>query len=98
MEAVAYPQNPVFEAALIFARCEGIIPAPETAHAIRFVIDEAIRCREEGREECIVFNFSGHGYFDLSAYEKYLNGELEDYEHPEEEIEKTLSQLPKVEE
>lgn len=98
MEAVAYPQNPVFEAALIFARCEGIIPAPETAHAIRFVIDEAIRCREEGREECIVFNFSGHGYFDLSAYEKYLNGELEDYEHPEGEVEKTLSQLPKVEE
>lgn len=96
MEAVAYHQNPVFEAALIFARTEGIVPAPEAAHAVRCAIDEAIKCREEGKEKCIVFNFSGHGYFDLSAYERYLQKELEDYEHPKEEIEKTIQELPQV--
>jgi len=77
IEAVAYPQNPVFEAAVTFARTEGIIPAPETAHAIRAVIDEALACRESGQEKTILFNFSGHGHFDLSAYDAYLEGRME---------------------
>ena len=96
MSAVAYHQNPVFESALIFAQSEGIIPAPETAHAIKCVIDEAIKAREENEEKCIVFNFSGHGYFDLSAYEKFLAKELEDYEYPQEEIEEAIKELPQV--
>lgn len=96
VEAVAYNQNPVFETAVLFAKTEGIIPAPETAHAIKAVIDEAIRCRETGEEKCIVFNFSGHGHFDLSAYEAYLNGKLVDYEYPEEKILEALKDLPVV--
>ncbi|RLA83982.1 MAG: TrpB-like pyridoxal phosphate-dependent enzyme [Deltaproteobacteria bacterium] len=94
VEAVAYPQNAVFEAAVTFARTEGIIPAPETAHAIKAVIDEALKCREEGRENCIVFNFSGHGHFDMSAYDQYFSGSLEDYALPQEEIERALKELP----
>jgi len=78
IEAVAYPQSKVFEAAVQFARTEGILPAPEPAHAIRAVIDEALRCKEEGRAETIVFNLCGHGHFDLKAYEDYLRGDLLD--------------------
>jgi tryptophan synthase beta chain len=96
VEAVAYPQNPVFEAGMLFARTEGIIPAPETNHAIRAAIDEAIRCREKKEEKVIVFNFSGHGHFDLGAYDAYLNGKLEDYEYPEEKIREALKELPQV--
>ena len=77
---MAYHQNPVFEAAVLFAHTEGIIPAPETAHAIKAAIDEAMRCKETGEAKCIVFNFSGHGHFDLAAYDAYLAGELEDFE------------------
>jgi tryptophan synthase beta chain len=77
VEAVAYPQKSVFEAAVTFARTEGIIPAPETAHAIRAAIDEAIACREAGVSKTILFNFSGHGHFDLSAYDAYLEGRME---------------------
>lgn len=95
IEAVAYHQNPVFEAAMTFARTEGIIPAPETAHAIKFVIDEALRCKEEGEEKIIAFNFSGHGHFDLSAYEAYLDGKLEDYEYSDEKVKESLKDLPK---
>lgn len=95
IEAIAYPQNPVFEAAAIFSRTEGIVPAPETAHAIKCVIDEAIKCKKTGDEKVIAFNFSGHGHFDLSAYEAYLDGKLEDYEYPEEKIEEALRKLPK---
>jgi tryptophan synthase beta chain len=98
IEAVAYHQNPVFEAAVSFARAEGFIPAPETAHAIRAAMDEALRCRESGEAKVIVFNASGHGHFDLGAYEKYLRGQLEDYEYPEEKVRETLSRLPVVEE
>lgn len=90
----AYPQNPCFEAAVLFARTEGVIPAPETSHAIRAVIDEALRCRETGEEKVIVFNFSGHGHFDLAAYDAYLEGKLEDYEYPEEKIREALVKLP----
>ncbi|OGS38477.1 MAG: TrpB-like pyridoxal-phosphate dependent enzyme [Elusimicrobia bacterium RIFOXYD2_FULL_34_30] len=96
IEAVAYPQNPVFEAAVTFARTEGILPAPETAHAIKCAIDEAIKCREKKEEKCIVMNFSGHGHFDLSAYDKYISGQLEDYELPEEKIKEALSELPEI--
>lgn len=96
VEAVAYNQNPVFEAAVLFAKTEGIIPAPETAHAIKAVVDEAIRCRETGEEKCILFNFSGHGHFDLSAYEAYLGGKLIDYEYPEEKILEALRELPVI--
>ncbi len=78
ISAVAYKQTQVFEAALIFARTEGIVPAPESAHAIRKAIDVALECKETGEEKVILFNLSGHGYFDLSAYDKYLRGELED--------------------
>ncbi|MBI4526762.1 MAG: TrpB-like pyridoxal phosphate-dependent enzyme [Deltaproteobacteria bacterium] len=95
IEAVAYRQTEVFEAALAFARTEGIIPAPEPAHAIKCVIDEAVRCREEGKEKVIGFLLSGHGYFDLSAYEAYLSGKLEDYELPDEKIREALAALPR---
>jgi tryptophan synthase beta chain len=79
MRSVAFGQNEVFQAATIFARTEGIIPAPESAHEIKFVIDEAIRCRERGEAKVIVFNNSGHGLLDLSAYQAYLDGKLEDW-------------------
>ncbi|MDQ2969083.1 MAG: TrpB-like pyridoxal-phosphate dependent enzyme, partial [Actinomycetota bacterium] len=72
------------------------LPAPESAHAIRVVIDEALRCKESGEAKTIAFNLSGHGHFDLGAYERYLNGELEDYEYPEEKVREALADLPKV--
>ena len=78
MEAVAYPQGKVFEAAVQFARTEGKIPAPETAHAIRAAIDEALAAKETGEERVILFNYSGHGFLDLSAYDDYNNGRLPD--------------------
>ncbi len=96
VEARAYTQNPVFEAAVLFARTEGIIPAPETSHAIRGLIDEALRCKETGEEKAIVCCFSGHGHFDLAAYDAYLEGKLQDYEYPEEKILEALKDLPKV--
>jgi len=96
IEARAYGQNPVFEAAQLFARTEGIIPAPETAHAIKAAIDEAVRCREANDPKCIVFNFSGHGHFDLAAYDVFLEGKLEDLEYPAEVLTKSLGALPQV--
>jgi tryptophan synthase beta chain len=96
IDAVAYPQNAVFESAVTFARTEGILPAPESSHAIKCAIDEAIKCRESKQEKCIVFNLSGHGHFDLASYDKYLTGKLEDYELPEEEIAQALSELPEI--
>lgn len=78
ISAVAYRQTEVFEAAVTFARTEGIIPAPESAHAVKKAIDEAIKCRETGEEKVILFNLSGHGYFDLNAYDSFLQGKLED--------------------
>ncbi|MEJ2069783.1 MAG: TrpB-like pyridoxal phosphate-dependent enzyme [Syntrophobacterales bacterium] len=96
IEARAYAQNPVFEAARLFAQTEGIIPAPETAHAIKAAVDEAVRCRETNDSKCIVFNFSGHGHFDLSAYDAFLEGKLEDMDYPEEVLARALGSLPKV--
>ncbi|HZD42759.1 MAG TPA: TrpB-like pyridoxal phosphate-dependent enzyme [Methanomicrobiales archaeon] len=94
--AVAYHQNEVFEAAVTFARTEGIIIAPETAHAVKATIDAALECRKTGEEKVIVFNNSGHGNFDLSAYEAYFEGRLSDYEYPLELIQESLSRVPKV--
>ncbi len=96
VEAVAVPQVATFEAGVLFARAEGIIPAPESAHAIRAVVDEALRCRESGEPRTLLFNLSGHGHFDMAAYDRYFNGELEDYEYPEEAIRAALERLPKV--
>jgi tryptophan synthase beta chain len=94
IEAKAYKQTPVFEAAVQFARVEGILPAPEAAHAIRAAIDEAIAAREEDRPRTILFCLSGHGHFDLSAYDAYLSGKLQDYEHPGAEIAEAMESLP----
>lgn len=94
IEAVACGQTSVFASAITFAKSEGIIPAPESAHAIKIAIDEAIRCKEEGKAKTILFNLSGHGYLDLAAYADYLSGKLEDYEYPEERIKEALSKLP----
>ncbi|MCC7175907.1 MAG: TrpB-like pyridoxal phosphate-dependent enzyme [Bryobacterales bacterium] len=96
LEARAYAQTGVFDAAVQFTQTEGILPAPESAHAIRAAIDEAIAAREEGRPRVIVFCLTGHGHFDLSAYDNYLNGNLVDFEHPDEEIARSLAALPKV--
>ena len=78
VEAVAVPQRATFEAGLIFARAEGIIPAPETNHAIRAAIDEALACKRTGEPKTIFFTLSGHGHFDMAAYDRYLSGQLED--------------------
>ena len=96
IEAVAYHQLTCFEAAVTFAKAEGIIPAPESSHAIRSAIDEAMRAKEEGKEKTIFFNLSGHGYLDLSAYDDYHNGRLTDYEYPEEKIKEALAKLPVI--
>ncbi|MBI1865439.1 MAG: TrpB-like pyridoxal phosphate-dependent enzyme, partial [Nitrospirae bacterium] len=96
IEAEAHPQLAVFDAAMTFARSEGIIPAPETAHAIRSVIDEALRCKEAKEAKTIFFNLSGHGIFDLGAYDAYLSGKLEDYAYPEAKIKEALARLPVV--
>lgn len=93
IEAAAYPQIEVFKASAVFAKCEGIIPAPETAHAVKAAVDIAKR---ENKAKCIVFNFSGHGLLDLSSYDKFYNGELKNYAHPLHEIKKALKSLPKV--
>ncbi len=96
IEAVAVPQKAVFEAGIIFAKTEGIIPAPETTHAIRVAIDEALKCKETGEAKTIAFNFSGHGHLDLAAFEAYLDGNIIDYSYPEDKIKESLSKLPKV--
>lgn len=96
IEAKAYGQTAVFDAAIQFARTEAIIPAPETAHAIRAVIDEAMKCKEEGKQKTIFFNLSGHGYLDLAAYADYLSGKLEDYVYPDEKIKESLARLPVI--
>lgn len=96
MEARAVKQVATFEAAVKFARTEGIIPAPEPSHAIKVVIDEALKCKAEGQRKDILLALSGHGHFDLGAYEKYLTGQLEDYEYPEEKVKEALKHLPKV--
>ena len=96
MEAVSVEQTSVFEAAVLFARVEGILPAPESSHAIRVAIDQALRCRETGEEKTIVFGLTGTGYFDMFAYERYNNGEMSDYIPTEEELAAGFAGLPKM--
>ncbi|MCW5849043.1 MAG: TrpB-like pyridoxal phosphate-dependent enzyme [Anaerolineae bacterium] len=96
IEARAVGQRAIFEAAVHFARAEGILPAPEPSHAIRVVMEEALRCKEAGESKTIVFNLCGHGHFDLSAYERYLTGQLSDYDYPSEAVESSLLRLPVV--
>lgn len=97
MEAISVKQTEVFEAAEYFARIEGILPAPESSHAIRAAINEAVRCKETGEEKTIVFGLTGTGYFDMVAYEKFHDGEMNDYIPTDEELASYRSQLPKVE-
>ncbi|HTX19622.1 MAG TPA: TrpB-like pyridoxal phosphate-dependent enzyme [Bacteroidota bacterium] len=96
VEARAVNQLETFEAAVKFSRSEGIIPAPESAHAIRVAIIEAQKCKETGEKKVIVFNLSGHGHFDMTAYEQYHQGKLQDYEYPQEAIAEAMTHLPKV--
>jgi tryptophan synthase beta chain len=96
IEARAVPQLAAFDAAVQFARTELIIPAPESSHAIRGAIDEALRAKEEGKERTILFNLSGHGHVDMAAYDAYFAGQLEDFEYPAEKVKDSLKHLPKV--
>jgi tryptophan synthase beta chain len=96
IEAQSVHQRASFQAGVAFARAEGILPAPEPTHAIRVAIDEALAAKEAGESRVILFNLSGHGHFDLSSYERYLSGRLEDYEYPRERVEAALADLPKV--
>ena len=96
MEAVSVEQTSVFAAAKIFARTEGILPAPESSHAIRAAIDEAIKCRESGKSETIVFGLTGTGYFDMVAYQKFNDNEMDDYIPTDAELEKSFATLPKM--
>lgn len=96
IEAVALPQLATFEAALQFARAEGILPAPESAHAVRAAIDEALDAKKKGEKRVILFNLSGHGHFDMASYQAYLAGELQDYAYPEEAIKSAMSELPDI--
>ncbi|MCJ7764249.1 MAG: TrpB-like pyridoxal phosphate-dependent enzyme [Dehalococcoidales bacterium] len=96
VEARAVPQMATFEAGIQFARTEGIISAPETNHAIRVTIDEALKCKESGEAKTILLAHSGHGNFDLAAYDAYLSGKLVDYAYPEEKVKEALANLPKV--
>jgi len=96
VEARAVNQLATFEAAVQFAKAEAIVPAPESAHAIRVAIDEALRCKETGEKKVIAFNLSGHGHFDMASYAAYFNGELQDYEYPREAIDEAMAHLPQV--
>ena len=97
LEAVSVPQTEVFEAAERFARVEGILPAPESSHAIKVAIDEAMKCKETGEEKTIVFGLTGTGYFDMYAYEKFHDGVMDDYIPTDEELQASFEQLPRVE-
>ncbi len=96
IEARAVKQLATFEAAVQFSKAEGIIPAPESAHAVRVAIDEALECKKNGQKKVIAFNLSGHGHFDMMAYEAYHHGKLEDYEYPAERVAEAMTHLPQV--
>jgi tryptophan synthase beta chain len=97
IDALAVPQVGTFDAAAQFTRAEGIIPAPESAHAVRVAIDEALDAKAKGEKRVILFNLSGHGHFDMTAYQSYLNGELQDFEYPAEAVQEAMQHLPQVE-
>ncbi|HEV2582124.1 MAG TPA: TrpB-like pyridoxal phosphate-dependent enzyme [Ktedonobacteraceae bacterium] len=96
IEARAYHQNPTFQASVQFARAEGIIPAPESGHAVRAAIDEALAAKAAGDSRVILFNLSGHGHFDMSAYDSYFSGKLQDYEYPAEAVAEAQKRMPQV--
>jgi tryptophan synthase beta chain len=96
IEARAVKQLATFEAAVQFSRAEGIIPAPESAHAIRVAMDEALECKKTGQKKVIAFNLSGHGHFDMMAYEAYLHGQLQDYDYPADKVAEAMTHLPQV--
>src|SRR5450830_1133880 len=96
MSAVALPQLGVFEAAVKFARLEGLVMAPESAHAVKAAMDAALRCRETGEAKTILFNLSGHGNFDMAAYDAYFSGKLQDFEYPEAKVQEALADLPNI--
>ncbi|MDX9718566.1 MAG: TrpB-like pyridoxal phosphate-dependent enzyme [Thauera sp.] len=96
IEASAVSQLATFEAGVQFARAEGIIPAPESCHAIRAAIDEALACKATGERKTILFNLTGHGHFDMSSYERYFTGQLEDYDYPADAVARSLAHLPKL--
>jgi len=96
VEAVAIPQMETFEAGVLFARTEGIVPAPESTHAIAATLRAARECAKSGERKTLLFNLSGHGHLDMSAYDRYFSGELKDYEYPTEAIRESLEQLPKI--
>jgi len=96
IRAVAYHQSEVFEAAQTFARTEGIIVAPETSHAVKSAIDEAVACKKTGEDKTILFNCSGHGNFDMTAYDAFYSGDLVDYEYPDELIRQAIGRIPKI--
>ena len=97
IKAVSYEQTKVFEAAEAFAKVEGYLPAPESSHAIKAAMDEALRCRETGEKKKILFCLTGTGYFDLSGYQKYNSGEMSDYIPTDEELEAGFKSLPVTE-
>jgi tryptophan synthase beta chain len=96
IEARSYHQTKCFEAGVLFARTEGILPAPEANHAVLGAIDEALRCREQGTSETILFNLCGHGHFDMGAYSDYFAGNLQDLEYDEADLAMALAGLPSV--
>jgi tryptophan synthase beta chain len=96
IEAQSVHQRASFDVGVQFARTEGILPAPESTHAIKVAVDEALDAKARGEKRVILFNLSGHGHFDLSSYEKYLQGGLEDYEYPADKVAAALAGLPKV--
>ncbi len=96
IEATSLHQLECFEAGVLFAQTEGIIPAPETTHAVRAAIVEALKCKETGEEKCIAFNLSGHGHLELAAYEKFLENQLEDYEFPDDQLAESLKEVPEI--
>ncbi|MEG0785361.1 MAG: TrpB-like pyridoxal-phosphate dependent enzyme, partial [Christensenella sp.] len=96
IEAVSVEQSKVFEAAVLFAKKETILPAPESAHAIRTAIDEALKCKESGEKKTILFGLTGTGYFDMTAYEAYHDGKMSDYIPTDEELQKGFDTLPQL--
>jgi tryptophan synthase beta chain len=96
IEATAYHQTECFAAGVLFARAEGIVPAPEANHAVKGAIEEALRCKREGKSEVILFNLCGHGHFDMAAYTNYFAGNLKDENYSEEELAMALAGLPSV--
>ncbi|MGI6249647.1 MAG: TrpB-like pyridoxal phosphate-dependent enzyme [Acutalibacteraceae bacterium] len=96
MDAVSVKQTEIFDAAVTFSRCEGLLPAPESSHAIKAAMDEALKCKETGEEKTILFNLTGTGYFDLSGYDSYLRGEMQDYIPTDEELQKSFDSLPVI--